>query len=680
MKKSLYLIVCMLGSILYAQAQEALYFHCKDGKSFACTIDEIDHIGFSKVGDSEYNNQIVYLKDSTQVEVLLEDVDSVGFTNPAPVLKDNGFIMDKSFMAYVSDADTLKFTMAKDTPASMLPKKGDVVASTYDNTAFPDGIMARVISITETANGYLYECEKAGIDDLYEEFLYCGYGIDTGNGARTRDGGEIAMDLWNITVPPAKMPAIIVDKFTFDSDFRVSSKGKVKVLLRKNKGESTYARLTLAGGIGAKLDMSVTGMGSTTSVTPLTNTLTLGVIATPVFGIFFKPTLGLGLYTEAAADLKASFKAHANYDFEYILEMKDGNWSAREGKKTSDVDIDECSISIDGWVGFGLQPEVFMSFCGTKTGTTVQTRIGLRFQANFKFDARQYYENNSFYEGIKDSKIAITVPVTGWFNAQAGLFGPAVKSADIYFMKTFLPIPIPSAYFVPAFTDVVVDDAGSGNYGVSTNLVDRIVFMPCQIGLAAFDKDNKLVEAQYLAEYSLLKKPKSISTTFKLDATKSYTFAPIIKLFGAEMRANGTSVEGGIIGTWFTYTTFWTDEMLRMDGYTRDQVDKRAEIFKFYDNGKYDWYRYYYPGIWETSGARVWSLEDKESGTWQLDDDYLTLSGSPGVPYIPTPGGTIRLVGDQFWYGLFYGDDGRLYGYTLYKATEDILQILSGAK
>ena len=44
MKKSLYLIVCMLGSILYAQAQEALYFHCKDGKSFACTIDEIDHI------------------------------------------------------------------------------------------------------------------------------------------------------------------------------------------------------------------------------------------------------------------------------------------------------------------------------------------------------------------------------------------------------------------------------------------------------------------------------------------------------------------------------------------------------------------------------------------------------------------------------------------------------------
>lgn len=677
MKKSLYLFILMLGSLLPTQAQQTLYFHCKDGKSFACMTDEIDHIGFSKSSGSEYDNQIVFLKDGTQQEVLTAEIDSVGFNDPAPVLKDNGFVLDKTFSSYISNADTLKFTMAKNTPASMLPKEGDVVTSTYDNTAFPDGIIARVVSITETADGYLYQCEKAGIDDLYEEFFYYGYGQNAD--AKTR--ADIEQELWNINLPSAKIPAIIIDDYTVDPDIHLGSKGKIKVLLQKNKGETTYARLTLSSRLESSLNLSITGKNATSSVTPLTYPLTLGVIVTPIWGIFFKPTLGVGFYTEAAADMKATFKAHANLDCEYIIEMKDGQWSAKEGKSTPDAGIDEASLSIDGWVGVGFQPEVFLSFCGTKTGTTVQSRVGLRLQGSFKFDAAKYFEDNSFYEGVKNSQIAITVPLQGWFNAQAGLFGPAVKSADIYFLMT--SIPLITAYFVPAFNDLVIDDSESGNYHVSANLVDRIVFMPCDIGLAVFDKDNKLIESQYLGEYSLTKKTSTISTTFKLDSGKDYTFAPIVKLFGIEMRASGTKQETGIIGSWYANITTWTKELLAMDGYTWDDVDKRLEVYTFHDDGTYEWGYYYYPGIWEVGhsyASRDWYLEEKNTGTYTLDDNFLSMSGYPGLYTELMNDSMIEVIGDKLWYGLFYDSDGNLYGYSLSRATDEVRKIMKEAK
>lgn len=68
--------------------------------------------------------------------------------------------------------------------------------------------------------------------------------------------------------------------------------------------------------------------------------------------------------------------------------------------------------------------------------------------------------------------------------------------------------------------------------------------------MAVFDKDNKLIESQYLGKYSPTKKTSTISTTFKLDSGKDYTFAPIVKLFGIEMRANGIT-DNGIVGFWY---------------------------------------------------------------------------------------------------------------------------------
>ena len=128
--------------------------------------------------------------------------------------------------------------------------------------------------------------------------------------------------------------------------------------------------------------------------------------------------------------------------------------------------------------------------------------------------------------------------------------------------------------------------------------------------------------------------------------------------------------DNGIVGTWYTWVTVWTDEMLKIDGYTRDQVDRRLEVYTLRSDGTYDFGYYYYPGIWE-SGPRVWKNEGKDSGTYEVNGDILTFSGYPGIYTSQINNSTIQVVGDQLWYGLFYGSDGRLYGYTLYRLKDE---------
>ena len=676
MKKSLYLIfILLLSSILPLQAQETLYFYNKSGDPVAFLVDEIDHIGFSKEGDSEYNNQIVYLKDGTKYEVLTAEVDSVSLNAPEPVMNEDAFVMDSRFSDYIIKADTLHFTMAKNTPASMLPKKGDVVASTYDNTAFPDGIMAKVISVSETDDGYVYVCEKASIDDLYEEFYYYGYGLNTQEEARTRGDGEVEFDLWNqrFDLTP---PALIINDFTFTNELHMSNRGRVKVMLRKEKGKMAYAKFELSSSQQGSLAQSVTGKGTLTDNSPLLPKIPLPSIVVPAMPcIFFKPSLEIKLYYVVAADMKGTFKAHMNLENTFVVEMKDGQWSARQEKSAPDFGLDEFSLSIDGYIEAGLQPELFISLSGTKTGINLKSRVGLRETATFKFDMSKYLEDALFYEGVKDSKIDVAVVLQAWFNAQLGFLGPEIKSADIYFLNTTKSLPGCPGYFVPAFQDLTVN-ANGDTYDVAVNLLKRELFFPVEFGLAAFDSANRLVEAQYLGSYNpwhvTTEMPDKISTTFKLAADKAYTFAPIVKVLGIEMRGKGLD-NSGIVGTWYTWVTVWTEEMLKIDNYTWDQVDRRLEVYTFHDNGTYDWNYYYYPGIWQipySYPSRVWYMTDKVSGTFKMDGDILKLSGNPGEYTTEIRESKAQIIGDELWYGLFYQGD-QLYGYKLCRLKDE---------
>ena len=563
MRRTILLLAMLLAMATQLAAQQALYFHYKNGKSFACEPGDISSITYDKSPGSEvYDLQVIRFKDNSRQVISFNEIDSVGFHAPAPVLAENGVVLDSSYEDYLVRGDTVSFTMRKDTPAAMLPRVGDIVGSTFDNTVFEDGIVARVVSVRETADGLEFACEKATVDELYDEIFYYGYGDiyqPVGDQpAPRRAKGDLELkgtkELWNID-RSLKAPKLLMDDYAIDVEANFASTGKVKIYMYKPKGGEMYARFNFATDLDVSLALGLAGRNSISHVTPLFS-LGLGVIATPCPVIFFKPSLELGIYNEAVAELKGSMKASVEADAEFQVELNKGQWSATTVRNTFNAGLDEFALSLNGWYGIGLEPKVFMSLCGTKTGVSLAMRTGAQVNANFTMDFVDYLADGSMYNAVKDSKLSLTTPLKGILSAQVGLF----KESKNLFSYTFLSLSksLFSAYFLPDIGYASVDQKGNTIHA-SAGMSQRNLIKPLkvQVGFAAFDDDNRLVDKKYVGTFEDKVPSQTIAADFTLPSGKDYVVAPIVNIFGCDMRADrsdpvvpGEAVDLGLSVAW----------------------------------------------------------------------------------------------------------------------------------
>ena len=564
MKQKTLLFALLVATVMQIAAQQVLYFHYKNGESFACESDDISFITYDmKPGSVTYDIQVIYFKDNTYQEIELQQVDSVSFNTPAPKLAEEAVVLDEKYEDYLIKGDTVSFTMRKETPESLRPKVGDVVGSTWDNAVFEDGIVARITSIDETTEGFVYSCEKAGIDDLYDEIFYYGYGDiyqKAGSGSLPRYAksdwtlkGD--KELWkqNIDVHP---PTLTVDDYTVGFGTHVDTKGKLKMYIHKPKGGKLYARFNISSDFNASLDASITGRNGSSKVNNIAS-VPLGIIATPIPILFFKPELQLNWYFDAFAEMKGTFKASMSYEGEMEVTLENGEWSAKALKNQFDAGVDEFSLSINGWYGIGIEPKIFMSLSGTKTGIGLANRTGVQLTGSLKMDFADYLADGSFYESVKDSKLTLSLPVKGILSAQIGLFSNKTSGASLTFL-TQNPT-LYEGYMLPDFNYLAADEIGGGKYNATATLTPRdlLPWEKIKIGFAAFDGDNRLVEKKYVDTYSASNKPTLISTTFDLTSGQDYTIAPILNIFGYDMRADrstpvvpGEAVDLGLSVKW----------------------------------------------------------------------------------------------------------------------------------
>lgn len=161
------------GQCLMAQAQsDAMYIYRNDGEFNAFLKADIDSIAQShydadSVYHADWQMQVVYTADSIY-KIPLAAIDSVSFVQPETILNDKVFELTSAHDPYLSECDTIRFTLSLDTPAEMCPSKGNIVVSACDCLSFPDGIMARILSKTQDGSGIHYNCEKVGLEDVYE--------------------------------------------------------------------------------------------------------------------------------------------------------------------------------------------------------------------------------------------------------------------------------------------------------------------------------------------------------------------------------------------------------------------------------------------------------------------------------------------------------------------------------
>lgn len=570
MKRTALLLMLLSAMALQIAAQEtgmqAIYFHYKNGQSFACAADDISFITYDKSpGSEDYDIQVIYFKDNTYSEINMKQVDSVAFKDPVPKMVENGVLLDEKYEDYIIKGDTVSFTMRKDTPAGLRPKVGDVVGSTFDNAVFEDGIVARVTAVNETADGIVYSCEKADIEDFYEEIFYYGYGDiyqtnEPSSASRLKAKGDWELkgdkQLWHheVKVTP---PTLTVDDYTVGLGIQAETNGKVKMYLHKPKGGKLYARFNFSTDFEAGLNASITGRNGSSKANPIVPPITLGVIATPCPIIFFKPELQLNWYFDAFAEMKGTFKASMDYDGEIEVTLDNGAWNAKAVRNVFNAGVDEFSLSINGWYGIGIEPKIFVSLSGTKTGIGLANRTGLQLTGNLKMDFVNYLADGSLYESVKDSKLSVSLPIKGILSAQAGLFSDKVKAASLTFVTQNTPLY--EGYMLPDFNYMSADDMGGGKYQATASLTPRdlLPWENVQIGFAAFDSDNRLVDKKYVDTYSASNKPSLISTTFDLASGQDYTLAPILNIFGCDIRADratpvvpGEAVDLGLSVKW----------------------------------------------------------------------------------------------------------------------------------
>lgn len=198
--------MAVLSVATSANAQnDAMYVYRNDGGFNAFLKSEVDsmicsHFDVDSVYHQEWQMQVIYTPDSIY-KIPLALIDSISFVTPTPVVNKNVFQLTTMHDPYLSECDTLHFTLALSTPTDLQPIKGNIVVSKYDCASFPNGIMARVISIEEDESGTHYNCEKVGIESVFDKLIFTGYGyVDTEYDNQFRRMAKAPHSFTNITV------------------------------------------------------------------------------------------------------------------------------------------------------------------------------------------------------------------------------------------------------------------------------------------------------------------------------------------------------------------------------------------------------------------------------------------------------------------------------------------------
>ena len=182
MRSSLLYILTALLSVFsihvsHAQAvQDALYIYRNDGQFNAFFFGDIERIEYSKIDtlgveQDDYVVQEVYALDSL-IRIPLNAIDSVAFVTPETKVKADVFCPDKSIANYIVASDSVYWIrLAKNTPASLIPKVGDKLLIEDESPFIPDGFGGLVTSVDESADGFTVMTSALALTDIYEQLV-----------------------------------------------------------------------------------------------------------------------------------------------------------------------------------------------------------------------------------------------------------------------------------------------------------------------------------------------------------------------------------------------------------------------------------------------------------------------------------------------------------------------------
>lgn len=553
--KKLFLTLTLALVAMAGMAQtigEAFYIYRNDGQFNAFFRNEIDSIVYSNfdtdsVFCDEVVMQVVYTADSIY-RIPLASVDSVAFVTPETKVNSSVFPLTAEHVAYISDADTLQFSMSINTPANLLPNVGHIVVATADCSAFPDGIIAKIERREKTASYYTYSCSLASIDDVFDQILLHTTQTETAeqsNNSRAFDIRRISLsdELWN------KSWTKTISGGGTTTTLNVDDRATVVVTARKTLTTPFYFQLQLTNTLTSEISFNAKSTVGYRQEVQIGNTISAGKITVPYTAglLWFTPKLSLFGYFEEAGKVELNYSGHFNRTDKVLFTYTEGRWSFDHAPSTN-VGTDIASLSMDGHAEVGLRPLIDFSLNGRRAGFGMSAKVGLREYINFTFDMTKL-ANGTLYDAMRDCYCRTTIPWNVTVHASADIFRRYNSNfTDIGIATashTFMPAKEPQLgndrYIFPLFSNMEANRQNNDKTtATAKSMVSRSPLLPVQVGFSLINKDKKIIQTKY---DSRIYKEGSLFSSFSINLSdiktyEDYTLRPCVKLMSYDILAS----------------------------------------------------------------------------------------------------------------------------------------------
>jgi len=247
------LLSVISGQTVLAQAeQDALYIFRNDGNFNAFFYGDIDHIGYSKIDTlgvehDDYVVQEVYALDSI-FRIPLSAIDSVAFVTPETKYKPDVILPDKSIANYIIASDSINWIrLATNTPASLIPKKGDKFLIENASTFIPNGFGGIVTNVENGSNGITVWTETAELTAFYDCLVLKAAATPPAGGDKARRRGILDGDFID--------DATVLDFGRLDGKLNIAGSQTIVELLNENYGLSLDGSGTIDFWVTPKVDL-----------------------------------------------------------------------------------------------------------------------------------------------------------------------------------------------------------------------------------------------------------------------------------------------------------------------------------------------------------------------------------------------------------------------------------------
>ena len=585
-----------------AWAQDAFYIYRNDGDFNGFFFDQVERMGYSKFGlDSvEYDDYVIQeiQTPDSLYRIPLAAIDSIGFQQPeirfSPQLRSMDVTGHTDWIDHIDQQDdgTALLYFKAGMPESLKPEVGNVLVGFDEEVYGEGGYGGKVQSVFRVAGAWC--CQMGDIEDwgdIFENVVTVEQiGTDAEGNVRRRvagftpDGrlrtpnrvsgnydltlfnwsGRLQKELYHSGNQSVNVGLDLGFNATAQAVYNISGvfskRSYFKVVFREAFSAGLSVHASISGGHEWKVS------------TPLD---LLPAVKFPAFFPIFEcdPKPKGFVRINGTADIGVQLP---KYDFGFSQTLiYDSELEEPFAFSWGNLDKDEDNPEVlDGELtGFGLGFVLngFVQF-GSKVSLAVKNNswlnsllecsVGLEIYAGPKMEAEVNFNltGDSSYDVFKDSKVELSQLSFDRELKYSWRVGRRPRQERSLWSDT-QKFGTVAWYFLPDFLDTKAEDNEAQKQFRATVYPRRMVLLPSNIGIGAYDKNGKLLIARYGKKYSYTNSFEEFSATFKYNefpGPGKYSLRPIIESGSNPYNAQGAAAEVEIPA----YLTIETDSIV----------------------------------------------------------------------------------------------------------------------